>query len=531
MPELHALVLLGKAEDAGALDLSGVKGLQFYELYPPGDELEMKKRLEPLFMHQCLCSALIQTLKQEIVLYYRAHQRPIVTVYVPEQDVTEGVLQLIVVEGKLGKVSVCGNRWFSDDSYLDAVSLTEGGPICIDQLLDDVSWLHRNPFRCVDALFKPGDECGTTDLELVVHDRLPVQLYVGGDNTGTEVTGHARWFTGITWGDFLWLGHQLNYQYSTSSNPHRFQSHTVHYTAPLPWHHLFRAFGGYAIVHPDMTDFRSNGTTFQSSLRYTLPQGRNCSGTLKEWTVGFDFKNTNNNLLFVAEEEIAIITQTVNLTQFLLGFQYAHEDSKKKIGFSADLFWSPGQMVPDQTDARYNELSPGAVVKYVYGNVTFAGTWALPYRHALFTQIRAQGSNQSLLPSEQFGLGGYDTVRGYEEREFNADDALCVNVELRTRPFSVLRFFNACKRDDALYFLFFFDYGLGHLIHQDNDFPYVNANPKIPQTEYLMSIGPGFRYNWGRYVSARLDWGVKLHRTVFGDSARSMFHLGLVVSF
>ena len=114
----------------------------------------------------------------------------------------------------------------------------------------------------------------------------------------------------------------------------------MNYNAPLPWRHILILFGGYGMVHPDLRsrdndlgDFKSHGHSAQASLRYQMPIGKLYRSTLKEFVVGFDFKNTNNNLEFIggsgepvsSDNAIPIITKSVNITQLVGGFNWEKE--------------------------------------------------------------------------------------------------------------------------------------------------------------------------------------------------------------
>ena len=538
MPHLTTLVLINPEDVGKPFDLNGKTGIYFHDIIGPSwhkrhGNKRFAKVLEP-FLFECLTQELIQTIKKTIVCYYRDHHHPVVTVYVPEQDITDGTLYLVVLDGKLGNITASGNYYSRSALYLKQMRLYPGDPIDTDILLTDIAWLNRSPFRKVDVRLKPGDAFGITDIELDIQDRYPFQVYAGTDNTGTEPTGDVRWFAGVTWGNAFFLDHILTYQYTSSVDLNKFKAHTFHYTVPIPiYRHILRFFGGYATVHPDIADeLHSTGHNTQGSVRYTIPFGTNYQGALQEITFGADFKNTDNNLVFVGEDDIALITKTVNLTQFVCGYALGRENAYRKFSANFDLYFSPATFLPNQTDADFSNLSPHAKSKYVYGRLGIAETWQLPKKFALFLQGRFQLSNQVLLQSEQFGLGGYDTVRGYEEREFNADNALCTNVEIHTPPVSVVRFFSPCSQlNDRLYFLVFFDYGLGNVNHRGEFINLENFNAKIPRFEYLMSVGPGFRYTINSYLSARLDWGVKLHRTPFSDGARSKFHFGFILNY
>ena len=37
---------------------------------------------------------------RQIVIYYRENERPVVDVVVPEQDITSGVIQIVVIEAR-----------------------------------------------------------------------------------------------------------------------------------------------------------------------------------------------------------------------------------------------------------------------------------------------------------------------------------------------------------------------------------------------------------------------------------------------
>lgn len=530
--EIRGILLIPSQEYVNYCDIRYVRKLETHDLCVPGGLDSLREVLEPIFVDQPLTQELLTCLKEEIVIYYRNHNHPVVSVYVPEQEVTDGVLQVVIMEGSVGQIATSGNRWFFSWIIESFLRLGPGDVITADTLLTDIAWLNRNPFRNVDVVFTPGCDPGTTNIELLVCDRCPLQFYIGGDNTGTGLSGTDRYFVGGTWGNALFLDHIATYQYTTSRDFNEFQSHTFHYTAPLWWHHILLFFGGYSTVKPDIQDFDGRGKFFQSSVRYVVPFLCNYNGNLLEWSIGFDYKNYNNNLEFTSDVDLAIITKSVNLSQFMMGLSWGCENECHRFSLNADIYGSPGKLLPKESTKRYDNLSPESSAKYIYGKLTVGETVNLLWCWSFAALARLQLSSENLLPSERFGIGGYDTVRGYQEREFNADNALVANAELRTPPMSVLRFFGYDNCCDEMLFLFFFDYGIGSLIDREI-FPqgFQTVGPKIGKTEYLMSIGPGWRYTINRYLAVRVDLGFKLHRSIFSDSSRSRWHFGLVLSY
>ena len=137
-----------------------------------------------------------------------------------------------------------------------------------------------------------------------------------------------------------------------------------------------------------------------------------------------------------------------------------------------------------------------------------------------FVQARGQVASRALIPTEQFGIGGYDTVRGYDEREYNADDALVLNLEVRTP--SCKFYGKPFYKHQRFFGLAFLDYGVGHDI---------DRIPGQPKQEYLASVGLGLRYYMGDFLSFRVDYGFKLHDTQAGGSSAGKFHLGGFLTF
>ncbi len=134
-----------------------------------------------------------------------------------------------------------------------------------------------------------------------------------------------------------------------------------------------------------------------------------------------------------------------------------------------------------------------------------------------------QESDANLLPSEQLGLGGYDTVRGYDEREVNGDDGFLISTEVAAPPVSIFQIFGNSKIKDQLQFFGFVDYGGTSLHH-------VTAADVNPNTN-LLGVGPGFRYAINPYLTVRFDYGFQMIDTGFDGRHNSRADFGLVVSY
>ena len=522
IPSTKGLLLLGDIKDLSRNGVKGVRGLEVKDLNFPGTIADLRAKLDPIYLNQPLTMDKIRQIRKAIIEYYQSYNRGLVLVVAPEQYITDDTIQLVVVESKAGKISVEGNKWFSDKTLQNHLRLEEANYIDTQVIVRDLDWINRNPFRQADVVMRPGAMEGTTDVEFWVYDRFPVRFYAGADNTGFETTGTGRLFTGFNWGNAFGLEQLLSFQYTTSSDFGRYYAYTGNWAIPLPWRHIWSFFGGYSRVRPKMPfiGVENSGTNSQVSTRYTIPIPRKRT-LLQEVAFGIDYKRADNNLLF---GDLVIFGSTAVITQAVFEYIALQKLDSWRWSFDFNLYWSPGDLFGHQSDKDYQSLRPFAESNYVYGNYTFLPVVFLPNDWSLVFKNSMQLSNRNLLSSETFGLGGYNTVRGYDQRDVNTDNGLLLSGEIVT---PTMPLFTYRKPDgvleDELQFLWFLDYGLG----------WNNIRlPEEPNSFWLMGTGPGLRYNWGTYLTVRLDWGIKLHKLRFvDDQSFSVFNFGVLLSY
>lgn len=503
-------------------ELEKFEGYHVIDLNIPGKKQVLQKRLESLYLDQEVTWDTLNQMKDTIIKYYQDHNRPIVALEIPEQNVSNGVIQFLVLEGIVGEVKIEGNRYFSSKSLRKKIQIQSGSTIDQQKLLRDIYFLNGNPFRQANVIYAPGIEQGTTDIIIHIDDRRPYRFYGGLENTGVDTTGRNHWFTGFNWGNVSGLGDILSYQFTSSYNPHSFYAHTMQYLCPLPWYHIVNIYGGYSSVHAHLPPPAKHNSGFsgQASLRYSIPLpigislNHNC-------ILGFDWKRTNNNVEFT--DETPTFGNNINLAQWIVGYRGNYEKDWYRLDFEGEFYWSPGRWIGDQTNADYESIRPDAKNHWIYFRGILNALIKLPHNFSLFLKGVGQWSNQNLIPSEQYGLGGYDTVRGYEQRELNFDTALNSTIEVRSPALRVAtRNYTLRKKRDALQFLLFFDYGWGSN---------KNAVPGNSKTGFLAGIGPGLRYTFDPYVTARLDIGRKLHTSPRFGGGDIMCHFAVTCSY
>ncbi len=488
----------------------------------PGKCCDLRRKLQLLY--QCIPNSpeLIDLLKKEIYAYYKDFGYPLIVVMCPKRQVSGSVLQFVVMESKVDQIKIEGERYTRPKKILKYFETKKGATINETVIRRDLNFINRNPFRRVLAIYRAGEQSMTTDVTLLVEDRRYYRFYAGVDNTGVKTTGRQRLLAGFTWGDVLFCNQILSYQYTTSYDFHKFQAHTFQYIAFFPWRHLLNLYGGVSFVSPHLafpSTSSSHGTSSQASGRYVVPLDPT-SNLSHEVGVGFDFKRTQNNVLF--SELYPKFGRNVNLSQFVLDYNGSYHKKEYHLLYSLQGYYSPGAILPQESNSAYATLRPGAVNHWFYARSDLKLDRKLYNDCSLFLSFRSQIASQNLLPSEQIGLGGYDTVRGYDERQLNYDSGVLLNAEFRAPAFSVIRQIRQTKTRDSLQFLCFLDYGTG---------ANYKKIPHEPKHDYLLGIGPGVRYTFDSYVAVRFDWGFKLHHAVVFAGGDSMIHFSAVANY
>jgi hemolysin activation/secretion protein len=497
-PCIQGLAILNGCEPLlEGKDLEELHTVYISEVDVPGGPDSLADLLSLLYLNQPLDEETLSHLKATILSHYRDKHRRIVQVTIPEQEVTHGVVQLRIVEGRLGDVHIEGARWTNKSLLEKQFGIESGDPIDEGRILLSLNVMNRNPFHRVSAIYDPGKELSLTDVTLAVEDRRPFRVYAAGENNGIRFAGRQRWLAGLNWGNVFGLNHLFTYQYITANSLNRFQAHTVQYLAPLSNNHILSVYGGYSYLHPEVSGGQSsNGYSGQASFRYSIPFAIG-EGKSHEFIFGGDYKTTNTVVEYL-DVSFAPTTTKVNLTQLMAGYQFQYLGASAKFTAKGELLGSPGSWLPDQSNARYNKLRAGATHRWLYGRALLDYIQTLPYSFTLNLHSLLQYATANLLPSEQLGIGGYDTVRGYEERLLSKESGALASLELRSPPLSIP---NGTKLKGTLLFLAFCDYGWGMNRTQIGTWERFDS---------LLSVGPGLRYQLADYLQVRADWGFRL---------------------
>lgn len=189
-------------------------------------------------------------------LAYRRQGYVTVSTTLPQQKITNGVVQLQVIEGRLVEITVSGNRYFSSNNVMAALpSLRTNQFIQLQWFNPELDRANLNPDRQIYPEIVPGPEPGTSALMLKVKDHLPLHGRFELNNLSTPGTPDLRVNTSLQFNNLWQREHSVGLQYGFSPEamkeqnrlPTRFFDHplianySTYYRMPLGAPDSFRA--------------------------------------------------------------------------------------------------------------------------------------------------------------------------------------------------------------------------------------------------------------------------------------------------
>ncbi len=518
---------VGNQSFAGAVDLSRAGSVL---------QTQKMKTILSSYIGKELSKKVIFDIRAAITNYYRSVHRPLVSVIIPPQEVTSGTLKLTVLPFQLGEKRVEGAEWTPDEYIKRVISLKKGEEINGEQLISDVNWLNRNPYRNSEMIFEPGAEPGTTDVVIRSKESRPWSAYAGYVNSGSNTDDMHRLFAGFSMANFPTTDAQLSYQFTGSpismSEGRIFDlgeedgllSHSGSLWVPLSygngWHHSITMRAGHSESYSAANDFIDQGNVTNSFYADYGIQMSNLGVLTPELYAGFDYKRQNSKTYFFNAVSSAYILDVFNGVVGVRG-NYAlpigtdaktKKTSEAKGDFDLRLVYSPGDIGTYNDDASFIAANsdPDATATYAYLNSSVSFRMPLQKGFSFGSNMQAQLAFGRIPGVERFQIGGDSSVRGYLSGEQAGDSGYAVQSTLYAPAQNL---FKSGNISDALVGYVFADFGGVTLV---NDLGTNRAD--------LASIGFGMNYQVGRNFTASFNYGYALtdaRTTENGDSAVS----------
>ena len=423
---------------------------------------------------------------------YAAAGYSAVQVRLPEQDVNNGVVRLLVIEGKVKHILVKGSR-FHDKQNVEASvpSLQVGGTPRAKQIEANLRVANENPSKKTQVFLKSTEQPGEIDATLQVADQKPSKFGVVLDNTGTPETGNYRVGVFYQNSNVANRDQVLTMQVMTSpEHLGRAQIFGAGYHVPLYARgDSVDLLAGYTDVNSgvvqNLFNVSGSGSILGAHYNHNLDRHNDYDHKL---VYGFDYRAYRNNVKLVGTATSLVPNVTVHPLSVSYVGQW-HPPKRYVSFYVSEVANLPGggqggsaAFAATRTNARASYMLTRYGVDYTQA---YQGDWQ---SHVSFS---GQYTSDALVPGEQFGIGGESSVRGFYERELADDQGYRGSVEFYTPDFGDR--FGGNVKERALVFY---------------DFADASRNKALPGevTHYSIgSVGVGLRASMGDNFSLLAD--------------------------
>ncbi len=442
----------------------------------------------------------IQRALEALELAYRERGYSAVQVFLPEQELDKGTVKLRVIESRIRKLQVQGNKFFDEANIRASLpSLREGATPNANEVSRNLRIVNETPAKQTAVTLKAGEKEGEIDAVVEVTDEKPQKWFATLDNTGTKQSGYHRIGIGYQHSNLFGRDHAVTFQYVTSlEKPKVVSVYSVGYHMPLYEQGASADFIlGYSDSDVGATQtptgelkFSGRGTVMGARLNQQFHR----LGTYDHRvTFAIDHRIYENTCTLGVFGAAGCGSAAASFKLTPVWATYAGTLNRER-GMTG-VYLTAGSNLgtgPKGDTSALGRARFGARAGYwvLRGGVNvievFEGDWQLRGR------LEGQYANEVLVSAEQFGVGGMNSVRGFLERERADDRGYSGSIELHGPDLAVqskIEGWNARP-------LVFVD--LGRTFR-------VNPLPGEVSRNSLASWGGGFRLSQEKAFSLRFD--------------------------
>ncbi len=410
------------------------------------------------------------------------------------QTVTDGVVTIQVVEGGLQRIDVEGNRRVNTDYIRSRIALGGIAPLRQDRLEDQLRLLRSDLlFENVEASLKAGDELGKSILTVRVVEASPFFANLSADNFSPPSVGSEKLGIGLGYRNVTGAGDQItgSYSFSTTSGSslldlsYRYPFNPMNGTVQVRF-----APSSYRITDPTFAAFGIRGTTdlYDITVRQPLIRSPREEFAL---SLGFTYQRGQTFLFNNIPQQFGVGPDAngVSTTSVLkFGQDYVSRDVqgawalRSQFNVGLGIFGATSNADPVPDGSFFSWLLQGQRVQLLSPD------------QVLIVQADLQLSANTLLPSQQFVIGGGQSVRGFRQNVRSGDNGFRLSIEDRI----------TVQRDESGMALVqlapFLD--LGTVWN-------TGGNPNVLQSQtFLAAIGVGFLWEPIPRLNIRLDYAI-----------------------
>ncbi|MEP0201425.1 MAG: ShlB/FhaC/HecB family hemolysin secretion/activation protein [Halioglobus sp.] len=428
-------------------------------------------------------------------------------VIIPDQDASDGIIELQAIEGSLNDIVVDGNDHLRSSYISKRVDHRIGDNLNVYEVEDTLRLMQQNRMiERVNARVVPGAERGQSILNLKVTEREPMSVRVGYNNHRSPSVGEDQGVFSFAHNSLTGNGDYLYFNYALTDGVDDISaSYGLPITASDLTLETYYSDGESDIVESPFDELDIVSEIETVGVRAYQPVVR----TLRhDVVVGLGFENTttkstlaNAPFSFSPGEELG--KSEVSLVRLTGEWTWRRDADAiySRAAISQGVDWLDATDNSDVTGPEGNKIEDLPDSDFTALLIQSSYARALPWDGVqLLGRLTGQVSSDPLLSSQRLAVGGARSVRGYRENQLVRDNGVIASMEMRVPLF----------RDEAgnskygLTFAPFVDYGWA----EDESIGLPGLDD--PEGDDLLSVGAGLLWNWWEPLYVEVYYGEQL---------------------
>lgn len=348
-----------------------------------------------------------------------------------DQKIKDGVVKIKVVEGSIERIDVQGLQRLRENYVRDRLRLGTRTPLNKDSLEDQLRLLKTDPlFETIEASLRPGTGLGQSILTVRIKEANALNAFVGADNFSPPSIGSERLGAVLSYRNLTGLGDELSASYYRTAQG-GLNSFDFNYRVPINAMNgtiqLRIAPSRSEIIDPEFVAFgiRSETDLYEISYRQPLIRSPRVELAL---SLGFSIQNGQSFLFQDTPFPFGIgadVEGNSRTRVLKFGQDYLQRDPqgawavRSQFSFGLNVFEATVNDSPIPDGRFFGWLGQIQRVQRIGNN------------HLLIVQADLQLTPDSLLPSQQFVIGGGQSIRGFRQNARSGDNGFRFSLEDR----------------------------------------------------------------------------------------------------
>ncbi|WP_419811119.1 ShlB/FhaC/HecB family hemolysin secretion/activation protein [Bacterioplanoides sp.] len=476
-------------------------------------------------------------LTRTLTNFYRSKGLLLSRVYISPQAIKNQTVVLGYAAGQIEGITVKNNRLYDEETILKPFQKLIDQPVELTSLRTATTQLGQYPGLQTKTTFSPGEQPGSTVLNITTTEEERVGAVVSFDNYGSEYTGKYRFAANGYINNITGNADQLKLGGFATISPSNSLYGNLLYRLPLTLN-LPEDDSWFSFLSPVL----NKGLIFESGYTqntYTIGEELEKLDISGESSVYFIGANTNLVLneryqatagLFLNSKTAKTVQNGDTLSEDKLTTLVIRTDWNARDSFWAgnpatsfasfeyhqgisDFLGAMGDNEPNSRTNGKGDFAPAGFSKYV---INLNRIQSLD-NNQLLVDMQYIYTPDMLTPIEQTPIGGPYAVRGYQSGDYSADTALIMKAEYFGYSSSTLSL-----PIDHLKAGVFLDYGIGWR---------NEALANEESSAHLMAAGWFAEFVKDKKFNARVMMGIPLTEAEPGDDSSFQFYTTLQRKF